>query len=228
MPRHVVLDQSGYLNWKKDAGALVKHYLSPEGPLAVIATSEHIFDLNRFAFPEIDIRRVQPSISLRFSPRSTEPPRRIVYMPRRGEADARMALSILKARGRISGWEIRALNGLTQDEVARELRDATIFLATSEREGLGMPPLEAMASGCFVVGYHAIGGTEFMRPEFSTAVGVGDGLQLVRSLESAIVREEEDPGWLRRRGLEAAKFVRDRYTPERERADVIAAYADLI
>jgi glycosyltransferase involved in cell wall biosynthesis len=228
-PRHAVLDQSGYLTWSHDVNATAAHYNSSQRPAAIIATSEHIAELARFAFPHIDVRLVRLSVdSHRFAPGEANRPQRIVYMPRRGDCDADIVFGMLQTRNRLQGWEIRAVDGLREDEVAKELREARIFLAVSTREGLGFPPLEAMSSGCYVVGYHAIGGKEFMRPEFSSPVDVGNGLELARALESAITREQEQPGWLQSRGAAAAQFVRDRYTAERERTDVLFAYRDLL
>ena len=47
------------------------------------------------------------------------------------------------------------------------MRLATIFLTFSNQEGFGLPPVEAMACGCLVVGYHGHGGKEFLKPEWS-------------------------------------------------------------
>jgi len=42
--------------------------------------------------------------------------------------------------------------------VADILRSSRVFLSFSQREGFGLPPLEALACGCAVVGYHGFGG----------------------------------------------------------------------
>jgi glycosyltransferase involved in cell wall biosynthesis len=40
-----------------------------------------------------------------------------------------------------------------------------IFLATGEREGLGLPPLEALATGALVAGFHGGGGKAYATPQ---------------------------------------------------------------
>ncbi len=228
-PRHVVLNQNGYLTWDHDPEAVAAHYRSNQRPLAIVAVSEHTAEFVRFAFPHLDVRQANLSVDPdRFAPAEEEPPPRIAYMPRRGAADAAMVLRMLEARDRLRGWEVRALSGLTEDQVAAELRNTRVFLAVSPREGFGLPPVEAMASGCYVVGYDAIGGKEFMRPEFSSPVEVGNTLGVAQAMETVLDRDLAEPGWLRTRGLSASRFVHDRYSPERERETVLAAYRDLI
>jgi glycosyltransferase involved in cell wall biosynthesis len=50
-------------------------------------------------------------------------------------------------------------------EVADWMKRSEIFLALGEREGLGLPPLEAMWAGALVVGFHAGGGQAYATAE---------------------------------------------------------------
>ena len=240
-PRHVVLNQGWSLTWSNDPGAAIgplsnaealqEHYRGGHRPLAVIATSDYNAAFVRFAFPELDVREVRLGIDPdRFFPSAVSPPPRIVYIPKHARAaeDAAMVIRMLQTRGTLAGWEISALTGHSEDEFAAELRNARIFLSVSSLEGLGLPPMEAMASGCYVVGYHAIGGREFMHSDFSSPVESDDVLALARALEDAIVLDSHAPGLLRERGMSAARFIRDQYSPAAERIAVLAAYSDLI
>ena len=66
-----------------------------------------------------------------------------------------------------SGWEIRALDGLSEIDIANNLSESIIFLAFSEFEGLPVPPVEAALSGNIVIGYHGQGGREYwLEPNF--------------------------------------------------------------
>lgn len=236
-PRHVVLNQGWSLTWSNEPGAAIgsltnaeaidEHYRAGRGLLAVIATSQYNADFVRFTFPHLDVRQVRLSIDPnRFFPGDAVRPKRIVYIPKHGRAreDAAMVIRMLRMRGTLEGWEIRPLEGLHEEEFARQLREATVFLSVSSREGLGLPPMEAMASGCYVVGHHAVGGREFMRPEFCSPVESDDVLGLARALEDAVTAQ---PGWLRERGVAAAAYIGDRYSPDTERADVLTAYSGL-
>lgn len=54
-----------------------------------------------------------------------------------------------------------SLMDATEREVADAFRTSAVFLSLSRLEGLGLTPLEAMASGCLVAGFKGIGGREY-------------------------------------------------------------------
>jgi Glycosyl transferases group 1 len=56
-------------------------------------------------------------------------------------------------------WDVMV--GRSESEVAETLGRAAIFLSLSHLESVGLIPLEAMASGCVVVGFHGYGGLEY-------------------------------------------------------------------
>lgn len=233
-PRHVVLNQSGpYFTWRRDPAAVRTHYASLNRPSGIIATSVYVAEFIRFAFPHIPVRHVRLSVDPnRFFPASVEPPRRIAVMPRSPEKgaadDAETALRVLEDQGVLRGWETTFIAGAIENDVAAAMRNSKIFLAVSVREGFGLPPLEAMASGCYVLGYHANGGREYMREEFSRTLEAGNVLELAGALQDAIARESEHPGWLRSRGLTASDFVHAHYSPAVEEKDVVAAYSEFM
>lgn len=51
--------------------------------------------------------------------------------------------------------------GVSRAQAAAMLKSCEVFLSLSEKEGLGLPPLEAMAGGSLVIGYHGVGGLEY-------------------------------------------------------------------
>lgn len=57
------------------------------------------------------------------------------------------------------------IQGLPRAGVARVMAESELFLATGLMEGLGLPPLEALATGALVVGFHGGGGLEYARPD---------------------------------------------------------------
>lgn len=100
-------------------------------------------------------------------------PVRVCWMPRKNRALATQIRAILEARLALSPVagcapgaapvEWVEIHGRTQEEVADLLRTSHIFLATGFPEGCPLPPLEAMASGCVVVGFGGMGGWDYMR-----------------------------------------------------------------
>lgn len=222
--RHVIFNQSGHLTWAVDAELVSRHYLGSPDLVGVMVVSEHSGELLEHAFGR-PVHRVRLSVDPRqFAPAERPAARRISYLPRRGGQDVENVLHLLRARGVLAGWEVDAIDGVPQDEVARRLRASTIFLSCSYQEGFGLPAIEAMASGNYVIGFHGYGGREFFDPAFSAPVPTGDLLAMSRAVEECLTRETAEPGWCRSRGLRAARHVVAEYSPERERDSVLAVF----
>jgi glycosyltransferase involved in cell wall biosynthesis len=56
-------------------------------------------------------------------------------------------------------WDL--IESASEQQTAEILGRATVFLSMCERECVPLTPLEAMASGCAVVGFHGYGGLEY-------------------------------------------------------------------
>ncbi len=65
-------------------------------------------------------------------------------------------------------------NQYSQTEIAEHFREADIFLAIGYPEGFALPPLEAMACGCAVIGFTGGGGLDHMI-DGKTALVAEDG-----------------------------------------------------
>lgn len=97
---------------------------------------------------------------------------RVFCLPRKNLADlARIKKIVLRQRPETVFCEGEQL---TEKEIASEYRKSDIFLATGYPEGFGLPPLEAMFSGCAVTGFTGGGALEFMRHQ-QTALVANDG-----------------------------------------------------
>lgn len=222
---HVVLDQSGHLTWSRRTESLDRHYRCAPALRGVVTVSEHCVDLLSYAFPRLPVARVHDGVdTARFHPPERPAGRRIAYLPRRGRDDAVQVLAMLRVRGALEGWEVVALDGLPQARLAEELRRTTVFLTFPYQEGFGLPAAEAMACGCYVVGFHGYGGREYLLPGFSSPIETGDTLTMARTVEAVLRREREEPGWCARRGRLAAEHVRSTYSLEREQREVQEIY----
>jgi hypothetical protein len=78
-----------------------------------------------------------------------------------------------------------ALDGLTRPECARILSSSAIYAAFPQLESLGLMSLEAMASGCHVTGYTAIGGEEYAAKENGDWIKDGDHASFIAALKLA-------------------------------------------
>jgi glycosyltransferase involved in cell wall biosynthesis len=227
--RFVVFNQSGHLTWERESEDEVDRYLRNPGLAAILVVSSHSLEMMRYAAPSANVVRVHNSIDpSRFFPGPSRSRRVISYMPRRAVDEARQVLGILRGHGVLDGWEVRPLEGLSEDQVADQLRSTTIFLSLAYQEGFGLPAAEAMACGAYAVGFHGFGGREYFRPEFSHPVEPGDVFGLARATAEVIERERLEPGWCQARGAAAARFIAAEYSPDRERRDVVEAYSALL
>lgn len=185
--------------------------------------------------PAIDLNQFNPGDwSGKTLPENGSSGLRVAWMPRKNKALARQIRCMAEARNRIPGGvQWIEIHGLPQKQVAECLHRAHIFLATGFPEGCGLPSLEALASGCVVVGYAGLGGWDYMRqvpcaadyfpaafqpwwPLRETSFG-GNGFYTadadvpgaVMALEAAarLVREGGEALWLQR--TSAAALVRE-------------------
>lgn len=107
----------------------------------------------------------------------------VAYMPRKRAIEARHLRGLLRSRrpdlARIPWIE---LVNASREDCARALKTAGVFLSLGWQEGLGLPPLEAMAGGALVVGFHGGGGHEYATAENGDWFDDGDHLALVDAL----------------------------------------------
>ena len=222
--RLVCLNQNAYLTFD--------HTPAPRPPSydvfeAVLTVSPDSADYLRFAFPGQRISVVENAIDPAvFHPSADVPPKRIALMPRKRPSDAAHVLRLLGDR--LQGWEIITIEGRSEQETAKLMRFAPIFLAFGRQEGFGLPAAEAMASGCYVIGFPAFGGREIFDPSFSTAIEDGDVLSMAQKTAELLARYEADPKPIREAGARAAAHVRHHYSPARQRAKLLAFYEDLL
>lgn len=73
----------------------------------------------------------------------------------------------------------------TEAQMAEALARYTVFLSLSRLEGLGLTPLEAMASGCLVAGFTGLGGHDFATPDNGFWVGEDDCIAAADAVAAA-------------------------------------------
>jgi glycosyltransferase involved in cell wall biosynthesis len=219
-PRRVAFNQNGYLTFEHLRPGRAPAYGSFSAAMTV---SEDSAELLRLAFPGLAVSVVPNSVDTAlFHPSSQTPPRRLALMPRKRAADAELILRLLGER--LSGWEVAPIEGVGEEAAAAALRAAPLFLALGFREGFGMPAAEAMASGCFVVGFHGFGGREIFDPGFSVAVEDGDVLGAATALAGACARFEREPDAVRADGARAAASIAERYSPGTQARSLLAFF----
>ena len=108
------------------------------------------------------------------------------------------------------------LDGCSEEEVANALRHSDIFLSMNRFEGLGLPPLEAMACGCIVVGFHGWGALDYAKADNGFWCGEEDLIECVKKLGEVctlLKSQRERLTHVRARAMETAAT----YSPAHQR-----------
>lgn len=148
-------------------------------------------------------------------------------MVRKNFEDVVQVVNLLKMRGTISDFELTIIKNKSESEVAEILRESEIYLSFGTQEGCPMPPTEAMACGCIVVGYDGWGGREYFQPEFSYPIKTGDIVTFAATVELVAEMCRRNRPLVEEMGKKAARYVKEHYSMEREKQDVIEFWSGL-
>jgi glycosyltransferase involved in cell wall biosynthesis len=228
--KKVIFNQNCYYTFAHYSFApedLTNPYTHPD-VRGVMVVSEDSREYLAHAFPTTRIFRYYNAIDQRIFYPQFPKRKQLCFMPRKHGEDAVQVINILKFRGALRDWAIAPIDKMASEQVGEVMRQSQIFLSFGHPEGLGLPPAEAMACGCTVVGYHGQGGKEFFRPEFSYAIPVGDIVTYARTVERVIAQWGSNPAECTVQGQAAAAFVLSAYTREREEASVAAIWRELM
>lgn len=193
---------------------------------AAIAVSDaiHIF-LDRACRDGFPVHNVPVQIEDWFRPADKE--KRIALMPRRRREDLLGAVQLVRRSGRLGDWEIVLIDGMTQQEVAEELGRAAIFLFGAEREGVGLPGAEAMASGCYVIGFTGDGAKEYMLAEHCSVIPDSDVVDMCDRTLEAMDWFENERKVIDDRARRGSAWVRSRHSEVVVRERLGSAFAEI-
>ena len=197
------------------------------GVIGILTVSDDSAELLTETFPRLPVARLRYEVDANLFAYSAEKRLQLAFMPRKHPDEARQLLNSLALRGALAGVEVVAIDGVTEREAARLLRESLVFLSFGYPEGFSLPPAEAMACGCLAIGYHGMGAREFLLPEFSWPIEVGRTLDYIRAVESVLAQWRRDPTPLRTRAAAASCFIHERYSHAAHVSSVRAAWARL-
>ncbi len=222
-PKLVAFNQNAYLTYEH---VPADRSLSYDIFAAALTVSSDSAAFLRFAYPDLDVSVVANAIDPDvFHPMPEPPAKRIAMMPHKRPDDARQIVRLLGER--LRDWEVVTIEGSSERETAAALRSVPIFLALGRREGFGLPPAEAMASGCYVIGFPGFGGREIFDPAFSKPVEDGDVLSMAKAVADLLSLYERQPDLVRDAGARACEYIRERYSLERQHGELLAFYERL-
>lgn len=156
--RKIVFCQNHFYIFKTLKFEEYSNFLSVDN---IIASSNQIKNFYEQTLQIPDIPLIPYSIPHeKFYP---EPKKLIIsYMPRKRPLESDSIKNLFKITSKnntLFTW--KEIDMLDEESTASIMRESAIFLSLSRLEGFGLPPLEAMACGCLIVGFHGWGGLDF-------------------------------------------------------------------
>ena len=230
--RHVIFNQNPYVTLDSlvaGGAAAATPYVDNPDLAGVVVVSADSAEVLEYAFPDAPVMRIRLGIDPAIHHPPVEPPgKRIAYMPRKRADEPKEVLQLLELRGLLEEWELVEIDRRSEAETAELLRSSRIFLSFSVREGFGLPPCEAMASGCLVVGFDGFGGREYFRLPYAESVENGDTVAFARAVERLTRRFDDDPAATAALSEAASRFVLESYSPAVEAQSIVDAFAPLL
>ena len=162
--RKVVHNQGPYLSFE----AFVDMQAFRDwGCEAMVCPSEHAAGMLRRIGWDRPLHVVRPALHPVFAPDpAVQRHRAIAAVTTKRGHELRLIRGVFRSlRPDLAKVRWIGISGLPREEVAFRMKSCEIFLALGEREGLGLPPLEALATGALVAGFHGGGGKAYATAE---------------------------------------------------------------
>jgi glycosyltransferase involved in cell wall biosynthesis len=224
-PKKVILNQNCYHTfhtYSMEGLDRTTPYLDPE-VLATLVVSEDSHRYLTYAFPGLKVVRIHISVDgelFHFRPLAEKKPQ-IAFMPWKHPEDATQVINLLKFRGQLDKFRILPIENKTEHEVAAILGESLLFLSFGYPEGCPAPPLEAMLSGCLVIGYHGIGGHEYFLPDLTWPIEINHIVDFAKTAEDVLQLWHTAPETLESRTAAARDLVLREYSREREKTEIL-------
>lgn len=226
----VIFNQGCYLTF--NGFSINKNY--PQNPynhkdtIATIVASDDALSYMNYAFPNTKTYKITLGINHSIFNYSDKKQKQICFMPRKLMEDARQVILILKLRKNLKDWKFIPIENKNEKEVAQIMKESTFFLNFNRCEGFGLPAAEAMACGCYVIGYHGQGGKEYFKPEFSSIVESGDIIQYVNEIEKIVKIYDKNPNLILEKGKQASNFILSNYSMKMEEKSSIDVWRKIL
>ena len=196
---------------------------------AILTVSEDSRRLLQLVFESTPVHCVRSVIepSVFHPPTMHSGRRRLAYVTSRRGIERNHLLTALAIRQRLVDWDQIAIEGMTESAVAEALRGSAIFLSFSQLDGFGLPPAEAMACGCYVIGFHGQGGQEYFDPSYCHPIKDTDLHAFICAVEEAAASYDADPELFGQLGLAPSNAVLERYDIDGLKEDLLEFYRRL-
>ncbi len=208
--------------------APIKSIYRDAGVIGTMVVSRDNREYLEYAFPGLKVFRIHNSINHDIFSYCPEKKQQICFMPRKNADHALQVINVVKSRGNLRDFTIIPIENKSERETSQIMKDSLVFLSFGYPEGFSLPPAEAMACGCIVLGYHGMGGREYFVPDYGFPLEMGDIISYAKTIEAVVGAYMNDPGTLLKKTLSASNHIRCTYTKEREEGDVLQFWNSLL
>lgn len=202
--------------------------LNSEGLIAGMSCSRYARDLMTAMGARLDWQVVTPFVHPFFQSGDSPKKLQVAYMPDKRPKEAPVLRELFKARHpALADVPWVPIAGMSRRDCARVLAESAVFASLSCLEGLGLPPLEAMASGCLVAGFDGHGGKDFASAENGLWVNEGEHFAFADAVATAVRRAANLSG--EGAAQRAAGFATAAaYSRERFERELIGAWQNML
>jgi len=179
--KYAIFVQNGYsISFTNNEKKLNKAYSNAR---FILSYSEDITKCIQLTFPKLKTKIIKIKVSIQQTKKFKDKNKKnlITYMSRKHPLHSFHVVSFLK-KYLPKEWSIKDLNNINEREVNKNLLNSKIFLAFSNLEGLGLPPLEAALAGNYVIGYTGEGGKDYWKKPIFTEIYSGDIRNFVKQV----------------------------------------------
>ena len=221
--RKIILSQNSYYALQMFYGKpqMTKEVYLHKDVVQVVVVSDYDFDLFSWLFPKIKLSKICYGIDTALFHFNPNKKKEVAVMPRKLPSDFNFLHNLLKVKDDLGGFSIKMIDEVSYEECAQILRDSAIFLSFSHKEGFGLPPAEAMACGCIVIGYHGQGGREFFKRELSYPVEPWDMMSYAQILTSVIDEFNTVPEIMQQTGKDASEYILTKHSMANQEKSIL-------
>lgn len=197
----------------EDFSTLKKVYDSAD---LIIANSEDTLENVKTVFPQVAEKIIRSYFVInKAKHQQLEKKKNIItYMPRKLGKHSALVLLFLGDK-LPANWSVKAIDGVTEQEVYDIFYESKIFLSFSEFEGLAMPPAMAAMSGNRVIGYTGEANKEYFHLSCFEEVYCGDIKDFVRKILAAVERFDAGEEKI---DLTSIEYLRDLFSEQRQQS----------
>ncbi|WP_367867939.1 glycosyltransferase [Pedobacter sp. WC2423] len=222
--RKIIFNQNSFKTFKPfihgNFSDVRKAYFHPDVVQTIVASDYDVNVLSRL-FPGIKLGRFYYGINDKLFYFQPNKKKIISVMPRKQREDALFLECLLKTNHKLNDFEIKIIDEMPYEECAEILRESAIFLSFSYQESFGLPPAEAMACGCIVIGYHGQGGKEFFKKELSYSIEQSNLIEYAEQVNKVIEQYTTNYFGTLQIGKRASEYILEKYSMAKQEKSIL-------